>query len=133
MRTPTKDLSEREALQHRITLTNALIDLGRLVKVPSEKPQRVTGMAATTPRSTSIELFRPDQDLSPTPEPRDSLFLSLTNTVFSACLDRIINAISPLLVNRENILKSTCGASSAMGPYGALMISVSLSYMAINR
>ena len=39
MRILTKDLSEREALQHRITLTNALIDLGRFVKVPSEKPK----------------------------------------------------------------------------------------------
>lgn len=78
MRTPTKDLSEREALQHRITLVNALIDLGRLMKVPSEKTPRAIGMAATAPRSTSIELFRPDQDLSPTPEPRDSP-ISLTN------------------------------------------------------
>ena len=85
MRTLIKDLSERETLQHQITLINALIDLGCLVKVLLEKTPRAIEMAATTPRLTSIELFQPDQDLSPTPEPRDSS-ISLTNKYCIFCV-----------------------------------------------
>ncbi|KAE8383921.1 hypothetical protein BDV26DRAFT_287333 [Aspergillus bertholletiae] len=76
MKLPTKDLSEKEALDHRLALSNTLIDLGRVVKIPSE---RISGEDITTDSASpqSVVSSQLDKDSS-TPEPRASP-IALTN------------------------------------------------------
>lgn len=74
MQLPFQDLSEEDEMGHRIFLINALIDLGRVKKVPSERiiPETNTKCAANNNRNSTHD--KP----SPSPEPRDRP-ISLTN------------------------------------------------------
>ncbi|KAE8334283.1 hypothetical protein BDV24DRAFT_173079 [Aspergillus arachidicola] len=76
MKLPIKDLSEKEALDHRLALSNALIDLGRVVKIPSE---RISGEDVTTDSASPPSIVSSQTDKDPSsPEPRASP-IALTN------------------------------------------------------
>lgn len=68
---PTRDMLETQALEHRIALTNALVDLGRLNNIPSERVA-VTRTDATAARPTCSESSGSSDYLSLTPKPRTS-------------------------------------------------------------
>ncbi|KAK5805852.1 hypothetical protein VI817_000110 [Penicillium citrinum] len=71
-----QDLSVTQDTARRIELIDALVQLGRIEKIPSERPIR-----AAMPRNTSISQVSPEeisQDASPPPEPRKRP-VSLTN------------------------------------------------------
>ncbi|KAE8395001.1 hypothetical protein BDV23DRAFT_178990 [Aspergillus alliaceus] len=86
MKLPTKDPLEKEALDHRLALASALIDLGRVMKIPSE---RISGEDLTTESTSpmSVTSAQPDEESS-TPEPRASP-ISLTN---KHCLFCVFNS-----------------------------------------
>ena len=72
-----QDLSVTEDTARRIELIDALVQLGRIEKIPSERPIR-----AAMPRNTSVSQVSPEEisqkDASPPPEPRKRP-ISLTN------------------------------------------------------
>ncbi|KAJ5110122.1 hypothetical protein N7532_002767 [Penicillium argentinense] len=80
MQLPHQDLPEREDMMRRVTLINALIELGRVQSVPSENDKREKKMqnAGSDEHTPLEERFRPEPDPSPTSEPRDAP-ISLTN------------------------------------------------------
>jgi hypothetical protein len=82
MQAPSQELSEEDDILRRVILINALIDLGRVERVPSEnlvpkKSAQVT-ITSKSQESSPDDPARSEQGLSPSPEPRDRP-ISLTN------------------------------------------------------
>lgn len=69
MQISDQDLSVTEDTAQRIELIDALIQLGRIEKIPSERP-----IQAAMPRNTSVSQVSPEEisqkEASPPPEPR---------------------------------------------------------------
>jgi ElaB/YqjD/DUF883 family membrane-anchored ribosome-binding protein len=80
MQLPFQDLSEEDEMRQRIVLINALVDLGRVERVPCERitPEANTKCAADNNRSSSPEELSRSQQESSSPEPPDRP-ISLTN------------------------------------------------------
>lgn len=81
MQTSMQNLSEESDMAKRVTMVNALIGLGRVVKVPSERinPDKKTKCAISIDRiSPSKEPPQVETEPSSSPEPRDCP-ISITN------------------------------------------------------
>jgi hypothetical protein len=77
MQIPSQDLSVAEDTARRIELIDALVQLGRIEKIPSERPIR-EAMSCNTSFSQASSEELSQKDSSPPPEPRKCP-ISLTN------------------------------------------------------
>jgi hypothetical protein len=85
----SQELSEEDNILRHVILINALINLGRVERVPSEnlvpkKSAQVT-ITSKSQKSSPDDLARSEQGLSPSPEPQDRL-ISLTNRHYLFCV-----------------------------------------------
>ncbi|CAG7936683.1 unnamed protein product [Penicillium nalgiovense] len=75
MQIPCQELSEEDDIMRRVVLINALIDLGRVERVPSENlvSKKSTQYTITngSQEASADEPTRSEQGFSPSPEPRD--------------------------------------------------------------
>ena len=82
MQAPCQELPQEDDILRRVVLINALIDLGRVERVPSEnlvpKESAQVTITSESQKSSPDDSPRSEQGLSPSPEPRDRP-ISLTN------------------------------------------------------
>ncbi|KAJ5127951.1 hypothetical protein N7448_008730 [Penicillium atrosanguineum] len=89
MQAPCQELSEEGDISRRVILINALIDLGRVERVPSENlvPKKLVQVTITSEcqEPSPDDPARSEQGLSASPEPRDRP-ISLTNRHCLFCI-----------------------------------------------